>query len=87
MANMGGTWLAIVFGFAGVRIKESGISFDPTLPEEWDSLEFHLQYQDCLIKVLMEENIVTYLLEEGDKLVIVHQGKEIELKRGVEVTK
>ena len=48
--------MSIVFGFAGVRIKESGLSFSPSLPDQWTLLEFHIQYQGRLIRVHMEEN-------------------------------
>ncbi|WP_391115806.1 glycoside hydrolase family 65 protein [Psychrobacillus sp. L3] len=85
MANMGGTWLAIVFGFAGLRVKESGLSLAPSLPEEWDSLEFCLKYQDRLIKVSMERNAVTYLLMEGEEMSLSHKGNIIYLQTGKEV--
>ena len=55
MANMGGTWLAIVYGFAGLRLKQSGLSFAPSLPAEWNSFEFRLQYQGRLLKIRKEK--------------------------------
>ncbi|MFD1849353.1 glycoside hydrolase family 65 protein [Oceanobacillus bengalensis] len=85
MANMGGAWLAIVYGFAGVRVKESGLSLAPQLPEAWGSLAFHLRYQGRLIQVLMEKDAVTYVLEEGDALTISHKGQDILLDLGVKV--
>lgn len=77
MANMGGTWLAIVYGFAGLRIKEEGLSFSPTLPEKWNKLSFHLQYQSRLIKVALTSGDVTYTLVEGDSLTIKHDGRDV----------
>ena len=85
MANMGGTWLAIVFGFAGLRVKESGLSLAPSLPNEWNSLEFHLQYQGRLIKVHLDRNTTTYLIIEGEDLTIFHNGDSIDLENGKEV--
>lgn len=85
MANMGGTWLAIVFGFAGLRVKESGLSLAPLLPDDWDSLEFHLQYQNRLIKVNIERNFVAYLLMEGEGMTLSHKGDFIYLEPGKEV--
>jgi alpha,alpha-trehalose phosphorylase len=85
MANMGGTWLAIVFGFAGLRVKEIGLSLAPFLPDDWESLEFHLQYQDRLIKVNIERNSVTYLLMEGEGLTLSHKGDFIYLEPGKEL--
>ena len=82
LANMGGTWMAIVFGFAGVRIKESGLSFAPSLPDQWTLLEFHIQYQGRLIRVHMEENLVIYQIADGEDMTITHYGKPIFLEKG-----
>ena len=85
MANMGGTWLAIVYGFAGLRVKEEGLSLAPSLPDEWNSLGFHLQYQGRLLKVHMERAAATYLVVEGEGLTISHNGESINLEYGKEV--
>ena len=82
MANMGGTWLAIVYGFAGLRVKESGLLLAPSLPDHWDSLEFHLQYQKRTLNVNVDRSTVTYMLLEGDGLSISHKGEDIYLEIG-----
>ncbi|RKQ32511.1 glycoside hydrolase family 65 protein [Oceanobacillus halophilus] len=87
MANMGGAWLAIVYGFAGVRVKEDGLSLNPNLPEEWDSLEFCLQYRGRLIRVKMEKRGVSYTLVEGDEIGIRHKGEDVVLEKSKEVQK
>jgi alpha,alpha-trehalose phosphorylase len=85
LANMGGTWLAIVFGFAGLRIKESGLSLSPSLPEDWTSLQFQLQYQNRFLQIHIEKDAVTYLILEGEEITITHQGEIISLVKGKEV--
>ena len=85
MANMGGTWLAIVYGFAGLRVKGSGLSLSPSLPVKWESLVFKLQYHNRLIQVKMEKTTVTYLVLEGEGLTISHNGESIYLESGKEV--
>lgn len=81
MANMGGTWLAIVYGFAGLRIKESGLYLDPSLPEQWQSFNFHFQYLGRLINIHIEKDAVSYELMEGDDLTIWHRGEQLVLRR------
>ena len=39
-ANMGGSYMGIVYGFGGLRIKEQGLSLRPCLPEQWEG--YHL---------------------------------------------
>jgi alpha,alpha-trehalose phosphorylase len=55
-ANMGGTWMAIVYGFAGLRIKEDLISLNPKLPEKWRELKFRFLYKGANIQVHMRRD-------------------------------
>src|SRR5690606_4118860 len=82
MANMGGTWMAIVFGFAGLRVKESGLSLAPDLPDKCASCKYHLQYQARLIKVHIEKSATTYVLLDGEALHISHSGETLYLENG-----
>ncbi|MBP1971356.1 alpha,alpha-trehalose phosphorylase [Virgibacillus natechei] len=87
MANMGGAWLAIVYGFAGLRVKESGLSMHPRLPKQWNALEFHLRFRGRVIQIKMENDIVCYTLVEGNNLTIQHREEEIHLEQGIEIRK
>lgn len=42
-AANGGTWLAAIFGFAGLTIKNGKPSVAPKLPEKWKKMKFHIQ--------------------------------------------
>lgn len=39
-ASAGGTWQAVVFGFAGLRVTTDGWSTRPHLPKRWSRLAF-----------------------------------------------
>ena len=56
IANMGGTWMAIVYGFAGLRIKKDHISLEPKLPAKWDGLSFTFLHKGAKIKVKMQKD-------------------------------
>lgn len=86
MANMGGTWLSIVYGFAGLRIKETGLSLAPTLPSKWNSYSFHTIYQGSVIKVHKTKEFITYQVVEGPGLSILHNENSVDLEPGREVT-
>ncbi|GAA0554050.1 maltose phosphorylase [Rhizomicrobium palustre] len=51
ITSMAGTWLAIVEGFGGKRIKNGKLSFDPQIPAEWQKYAFRLLYQDQPVEV------------------------------------
>ncbi len=50
-ANMGGTYMAVVYGFGGLRLKENGICFNPCIPGGWKSYTFSVRYLGSLIRV------------------------------------
>ena len=54
-ANMGGTYMALVFGFAGLRIKEDYISLNPKLPSKWENLKFGFMYKGAHVIVNMKK--------------------------------
>ena len=75
-ANMGGTWMSIVFGFAGLRIKEDMLCFRPSLPKSWKELSFNLQYKGSMLKVT---------LKQGKTLIKVKGKNVIKLKIGEKI--
>lgn len=70
LANMGGTWMAIVFGFAGVRIKPDTLSLAPKLPSDWDHYQFKLQYKQRTIEVTVAASGITLTLLAGETLTV-----------------
>jgi len=44
-AANGGAWLAAVFGFAGLRAGEEGISLKPSLPSKWKRMQFNITWR------------------------------------------
>ena len=44
-ASAGGVWQALVFGFAGLRLTESGYTLLPRLPARWQRLSFKFYRQ------------------------------------------
>jgi alpha,alpha-trehalose phosphorylase len=82
IASIGGTWLALVFGFAGMRDHGGRISFRPCLPAEWKALRFCLAIRKARLHVEMLRDETRYRLDEGEGLTIHHAGEEIFLTPG-----
>lgn len=80
MANMGGTWLAIVYGFAGLRAKETGLELHPSLPKQWTDYQFSITYRNRQISVAVNKSHVTLQLLEGEALQLKVYGHEIDLQ-------
>jgi maltose phosphorylase len=51
ITSMAGTWMSIVEGFGGMRVKENTLSFNPFLPEQWTSFAFMIGFRGIQLKV------------------------------------
>lgn len=81
IASIGGTWMALVYGFAGMRDYGGRISFRPSLASEWRSLQFPLRVRGQLIRVRIDHDMTSYVLMEGEGLALWHAGEELRLSR------
>jgi alpha,alpha-trehalose phosphorylase len=82
IASMGGTWMALTYGFGGMRDDDGTLSFWPhRAPEDNAILRFPLTYRGQMLQVEIGLEKVQYALREGERLVIRHETEEIELTR------
>jgi alpha,alpha-trehalose phosphorylase len=75
-ANMGGNYMAIVYGFAGLRLKEDGLYFSPLLPEKWSGYEFPVSYHGSVIMISVSGVKCIFTLSTGEKQSIIVYGKK-----------
>jgi len=78
-ANMGGTYMAVVYGFGGLRTKESGLYLAPVLPKCWTGYYFQFQYQLRKIRVTVNARQTEIQLMEGTFLPLWVHGKLYQL--------
>jgi len=84
IASMGGTWMALIYGAAGMRDYGGKISFNPAPGKQMKGLKFSLLVRGCRLKVDLdrEARSATYILMEGDELEIKHEGRQLRLTKG-----
>jgi len=82
VASCGGTWLALVAGFGGLRDFDGRLRFHPRLPAEWGGLRFRLQSRGQLVEVAMTPDGTSYELLHGEGLLVEHFGQELHLVPG-----
>jgi alpha,alpha-trehalose phosphorylase len=66
-ANMGGSYMVIVYGFAGFRLNEDGICFSPMLPKGWRSYRFKICYRKTRIRIEVDAQKCVFTREHGDE--------------------
>lgn len=67
-AAMGGSWLGLVFGFAGLRIKEKGLFFNPKTTKKMGKYSFTITYKKALLKVSVDFDKICYEILEGKSI-------------------
>ncbi|MFO7933099.1 MAG: family 65 glycosyl hydrolase domain-containing protein [Bacteroidales bacterium] len=80
ITSMGGTWMSVVYGFGGMRIRKGLLSFDPQLPEKWEGLSFKVLYRGRTLKIHIDKNRVTVENLQGQAMEIFLAGKKISLE-------
>ena len=65
LASAGGVWMAIVYGFGGMRDTDGKLSFDPRLPKDWAALTFKLRKEGCTIRVHLRHEDITLVCDDG----------------------
>ncbi|GAB6098621.1 glycosyl hydrolase family 65 protein [Halanaerocella petrolearia] len=85
-AAMAGTWMGVVNGFAGMRIYEGELNFNPYLPEKWDSYKFNVNFKGRRLEVEVTPGQVTYKLASGEELEFCHQDEVVNLAQDQETS-
>jgi len=55
ITSMGGTWMSVIQGFGGMRIKNEKLSFDPMIPVQWKSYAFKIMFRKNLLKITVNQ--------------------------------
>ncbi|MEF2976723.1 glycoside hydrolase family 65 protein [Subtercola sp. YIM 133946] len=82
VASTGGVWSALAFGFGGMRDYLGTFTFDPRLPEEWESLEFRVTILGTLLHVTVTAESMTFVVEEGDSVLVYVADKRVDVVAG-----
>ncbi len=54
ITSMAGTWMSIVEGFAGMRVKDNSLHFNPFLPKQWQSFSFKINFRGVILKIKID---------------------------------
>jgi len=90
-ACMAGSWMSVVYGFAGFNDYGGNFSFNPRIPSSWKKLKFSLAIKGGILDVCLTKDIAEYSLRsEGaskndavpSELKLKHRNSEFVLHAG-----
>ncbi|MGL2992561.1 glycoside hydrolase family 65 protein [Flavobacterium sp. TSSA_36] len=77
ITSMAGTWMSIVEGFGGMRVKENALHFAPKIPKEWEGYSFKINFRHQILKMEVTQNETKFSLEGDKALTVFVNGKEV----------
>ena len=80
ITSMTGAWLSIVQGFAGMRVRDDQLHFEPFLPDKWQGYSFRFLFRGSLLSVAVDQNGSHVELLSGEPLTIDLAGEKLTLE-------
>ncbi|WP_370390661.1 glycoside hydrolase family 65 protein [uncultured Winogradskyella sp.] len=77
ITSMAGTWMSIVEGFGGMRVKNDKLTFEPKIPEQWEGYSFKVNFRHQILKVNVCQGHTHFELEGDKDLEIMVNGTSI----------
>ena len=77
VTSMAGTWLSVVEGFGGMRVKNNAIHFTPLLPKVWDSFSFKINFRGSVLQLDVTNSFSKVTLIEGETVPVFVNGKKV----------
>ncbi|MFI2744675.1 glycosyl hydrolase family 65 protein, partial [Zhouia sp. PK063] len=62
ITSMAGTWMSIVEGFGGMRVKNDMLHFSPRIPKQWEAYSFKVNFRNQILKVKVTQYKTTFSL-------------------------
>ncbi|MGC4040521.1 MAG: glycoside hydrolase family 65 protein [Flavobacterium sp.] len=86
ITSMAGTWMSIVEGFGGMRVKNDALHFEPRIPKEWNGYSFKINFRHQILKVSIHQNETKFVLEGDSPITVFVNGKEVAVEPNSLVT-
>lgn len=86
ITSMAGTWMSIVQGFGGMRIKNDKIYLKPLIPSQWKSYSYNIIFRKNTLNVYISSDNTIIKNLHGDDIDIIINDKEYQIKANSSIT-
>ncbi|GLB48545.1 glycoside hydrolase family 65 protein [Neptunitalea lumnitzerae] len=80
ITSMAGTWMSVVEGFGGMRVKDGMLSFEPKIPAQWNGYTFKVNFRNHVLKVNVTQGGTTITVDGDQDLTILLNGEKATAK-------
>ena len=85
-ASIGGVWQCVVMGFAGMRMYNGKLRFEPHLPKEWSELTFRVCWKGKQLDVTLTHTAICFSSPTSASISLTVKGAEYEMSDKLEIT-
>lgn len=75
ITSMAGTWMALVKGFGGMRVRDGQLHFAPFLPKNWTSYSFKIRFRGYFLEVNVNKDGATISNHSEETLHVMLHGE------------
>lgn len=79
ITSMAGTWMSIIKGFGGMRLKDHNLHFDSFLPKQWNEFSFKINFRANQLNIAVKKSGVEISNLAGPALTVFVHGEAREL--------
>ena len=83
MTSIAAAWMNIVYGFLGLKSDAKTLCISPQLPKKWVSYSVNLYYQNKHIKVKVDQENITFNMDENERVNLIVNGIKKEITNGI----
>jgi maltose phosphorylase len=84
--SMAGTWMSVVQGFGGMRVRNGKLHFNPFIPGHWNSFSFKVMFRGALLKINVTKESVIISNESTVGLDLFVYGKQYSIAANDQLT-
>lgn len=80
ITSMAGTWMSVVEGFGGMRIKNDELYFNPFIPKQWKKYSFNVKFRGHQVNVHVTNKEITVQNNSSKNLKLFIYEEEYTIK-------
>ncbi|MDB5121142.1 MAG: maltose phosphorylase [Sphingobacteriales bacterium] len=80
ITSMAGTWMSVVEGFAGMKVKDNSLAFNPFLPQKWTSYSFNIHFRGISLSMKIDKTGIYLLNRCCEEVTVTIYGNSYTIK-------
>ncbi len=82
ITSMAGTWMAVVKGFGGMRVRDGQLHFSPFIPAQWTAYSFKIRFRGKVLHIQVNKEAITIKNESNEAVELTVFEERVSLAGG-----